>query len=295
MAPIMDIPNEKDYEKMAKIAEAIGVKYTTPTEESNKPQPISQIAELDRKNWIVVPEIKDGKFIKDSYSFEMSPKRISYDASVEKVGKELEINYKNTGKDSLGREFVGNNNWRESLMLNQGLGVKTPNMKQEIDYLHLLYLGSQDKIKVYDTSGKQVDSKLCEKLLMDTIKKQSPWRAEWIDTDYKTNGEDLESRSGHIFDKKGNIINYDSEILHEDTLKKNKQIDVIDFITKNHTKQGHISKDVKSGSFYFWKPGSDNNSVARFNANAGRASVNCYWVPSGGGPSLGVRAAKLRE
>ena len=227
----------------------------------------TQIAELDRSNWIVVPMKEGNKFVKDSYAFDISPARLSYSPAVEKVGKELGVNYKNTSKDSLGREFVGNNNWKESMMLPQFLGVKATNLNEEVDYMHLLYLGSQNKIKVYDVSGKQVDSKLCEKLLMDKIQPKAPWRANWIDADYKTGEQGLEVHSNHIFDKQGNIINYKSEILSEDTLKENKQIDVINFITKNHTSQGQISKNVKSGDFYSYSPGNDNNSVSWLDAD----------------------------
>ncbi len=254
-----------------------------------------QIAELDRSNWIVVPKKEGNDFVKDSYAFDMSPARLAYSPAVEKVGKELEINYKNTSKDSLGREFIGKNNWKQSMMLPQFLGVKATNLSEELDYLHLLYLGSQNKIKVFDVSGKKVDSKLCEKLLMDSIKVQSPWRANWVDADYKTGEKGLEIHSNHVFDKQGKIINYKSEVVDSNTLMEDKQIDVVDYITKNHTSQGHVTGKVKKGTFYFWHPRSDNNSVAGFGAGSDRAVLVCGWGPSYWGSFLGVRAAKLRE
>jgi len=250
-----------------------------------------QIADLDRNNWIVVPH----EFTGGKYSLEMNPARISSCSAVERVGKDLEINYKNTSKDSLGREFVGTNNWKESLMLNQFLGVKTPNMKEEIDYLDVLYLGSQGVVKVYDVSGKQVDSKLCEKYLMDTIGGKSLWRAEWIDNDFKKKGKNLEVRFNHIFDKEGNAVNYESEVLDGNTLMKDEQVDVIDFITENHTSQGHVHKKVNAGNFYSYFPRDDDNSVAAFGANSVRAVLDCNRGPSVRNSSLGVRAAKLRE
>ena len=290
MAPRINIPNKEDFERAKKILELSKVNYSIP--KNNK---INQIAELDRKDWIVVPKKEGNEFVKDSYAFDISPARLSYNSAVKKVGKKLNIDYKNTGEDSLGRGFVGNNDWNQSLMLNQFLGVKTPNMKEEIDYLHLLYLGSQDKIKVWDVSGKQVDSKLCEKLLIDTIKPKSPWRGEFIDANYKTNGNDLEVHSEHVFNNNGNIKDYQSEILDKDTLMQDKKIDVIDFIIKNNTSQGHVSKKVKSGNFNFWYPRRDNNSVAGFFAVSYWASLNCFGIPSYRNSVLGVRAAKLRE
>ena len=293
MAPIIEVSEET----LKTLNSSV---YTRRDDLENKSK---QIAELDRSNWIVVPKKNGNKFIKDSFAFEVDSARLSYSPAVEKVGKELGINNpQNTSKDSLGREFIGDNNWKDSLRLVQGLGAKTTNLKEEVDYLHLLYLGSQNKIKVFNVSGKQVDSKLCEKLLMDSIKVQSPWRANWIDASYKTkwiNNDNkdekiLEVHYNHIFDKQGNIIDYKSEVLDENTLKEDKWIDVIDFIIKNHTSQGHISKKVKSGNFYSHIPRSDDNSVARFGASGDGAYLNCGGNPSGRCAILGVRAAKLR-
>lgn len=264
----------------------------------------TQIAELDRSKWVVVPQEEGKKFKAISgYSFEANPGRLAYSPAVKKVATELNktlendlrINYKNTSKDSLNREFIGNNNWTESMILPQYLGVKSKNMSEEVDYLNLLYLGSQNKIKVFDVSGKQVDSKLCEKLLMDKIKVQSPWRSNWIDANYKTGEQGLEVHSNHTFDKKGKIIDYKSEVLSEDTLKENEQIDVIDFITKNHTSQGQISKDVKSGDFYSYPPGSDNNSVSGLYADSGRADLDSYRIPSIRDSGIGVDVVAPRK
>jgi hypothetical protein len=250
-----------------------------------------QIAELDRSSWIVIPH----EFTNGKYSLEMNPARISHNPAIEKAGKELGINYKNTSKDSLGREFAGNNNWFQFLRLNQGLGVKTPTLEEEVDYLHLLYLGSQNKLKVYDVSGKQVDSELCGKYLMDIIESKYPWRAEYIDNDFKTNGKMIEVHYNHTFDRNGNIADFNSEVLDENTLMEDMGIDVIDFITKNHTNQGLPNKNVESGRFHSWTPRSDNNSVAWFVADVGGSGLYCCGYPSDGGASLGVRAAKLRE
>ena len=207
----------------------------------------------------------------------------------------LRINYKNSQEDSLGRGFIGNNNWDESLILSQFLGVKGSNMFEQVDYLHLLYLGSQDKIKVYDVSGKKIDYKLCEKLLVDKIKSQSHEGGNWIDADYKTSKKVLEVHSDHIFDNRGNIINYKSEVLDNDTLMENKLIDVIDFITKNHTSQGHISKKVKKGNFSSYFPRSYNDSVARFFAVVGGSVLICSRYPSSRNSNLGVDVVAPRK
>ncbi|MGD9275686.1 MAG: hypothetical protein PVJ67_00775, partial [Candidatus Pacearchaeota archaeon] len=70
------------------------------------------------------------------------------------------------------------------------------------------------------------------------------------------------------------------------------QINFVDYIIKNHTPQGHISKEVKSGNLYYWSPRSDNNSVAWFGVDSVRAFLDCYGDPSGRISGLGVRAVR---
>lgn len=109
---------------------------------------------------------------------------------------------------------------------------------------------------------------------------RNPWRAEWLDADFKVKNKKL-----HI----------NSEVLDKNTLMEDKQISLEDYLFNNHTSQGLPSKKVKSGDLYYWYPRSDNNSVAGFDADSNRAYLVCYWGPSGRGSNLGVRAAKQRE
>jgi len=262
--------------------------------------PIIQISELDRSDWIVVP-VEVGKKFKSisGCSFEINPARLSYSPAVEEVGKELGLTFANTSEDSLGRKFIGGNsragNWFEFGMLAQFLGTHMTNMKEELDYLHLLYLGSQNKVKVYDVSGRQVNSKLCEKFLIDSIAEQSPSRREHVDATYEVGENGLEVHSRHIFNKDRKIIGYTSEVLDEDTLMEDKQIDAINYITKNHTSQGYFSKKVKPGSFCFCYPrkGVLFLSVTMLGVSGrNRVFLHCNEGPFFRDPSLGIRVAK---
>ena len=250
---------------------------------------LKQIAELNQSNWIVVPIKENGKFQPDSRAFVHSQERVPYNEAVKKIEKELGFNIK-ISRDSLDREFSGNIDWFEAGMLNQALGVKTPYAKQEVDYLHLLYLGSQGKIKVFENLGKQIKKDLCKKLFEDKVKEQSPWRASWLDNDFKTNGKNLNVNYNHIFDREKNILYSKSEVLDGNTLRQRKQIDVLDYITANHTTQGLIHKNVKSGNFYSFPPRSDDNSSAGFDVDSGRADLSCNWDPSDRNGNLGVES-----
>lgn len=253
------------------------------------------IAEIDKKNWIVIPE----EFTNGKYRAEMSPGRLAFNSAVEKAGKELVINYQNSSRDSLGREFVGNNNWFDSLKLNLALGVGTPDLREFIDYGNLLYQGMNGKIKVYDVSGNQLNPEFLKNLFDDyffTIRNSQ--RANWFDADFKEENGGLYLNSKHILDSKGNLIPDSHKILDKDTLMKDRTLGISldNYILKNHTSQGLPSKKVKYGDFYYFFPGSyDNNSVASFNAISDRAILYCYGDPLGRNSDLGVFSIARNE
>jgi len=125
---------------------------------------------------------------------------------------------------------------------------------------------------------------------------RSPWRAEWIDADFKVKGKDLHINYNHILDSSGNPIPKNSEILDKNTLMedKNPGISLEDYLNNNHTNQGLPNKSIHSGDLYYWYPRSDNNSVAWFSTGSDWTYLLCYRNPSSQYPSLGVRAAKQR-
>jgi hypothetical protein len=247
---------------------------------------ISQIVELPKEQtdkWIRLPS----DFTKRPDAF-MSPGRLAYCSPVEEAGKRLGVNYKNTSKDSLYRDFIGNNNWFESNRLNRALGadnlkVATPITREFVNFGNLLYQGINGKIKVYDKSGKLLDQKYLSNLFEDLFVVKSPFRAHFLDADFKMENGVLHLHEKHIFNDSGNIINYCSESLDKNTLMTDKTpgISLINFLTKNHTSQGFPNKNVQKGDFYYWPPAEDNDSVARFNAGSGGAGFYC-----GGNPSL---------
>jgi hypothetical protein len=126
----------------------------------------------------------------------------------------------------------------------------------------------------------------------DITEVKNPWRAEWIDADFKTKGRNLYVNSSHILDSKGNLIPQVSEILDRNTLMIDSRISLGDFLHRNNTSQGLPTKNVESGGLYYWYPRSDNNSVARFGAGSGRTSFDCDGNPSSRDSDLGVRAVR---
>ena len=123
---------------------------------------------------------------------------------------------------------------------------------------------------------------------------RNPWRAEWLDADFKTRGRDLLINYNHVLDSSGNFVSQNSEILDKDTLMKDRTpgISLEDYLNNNHTSQGLPTKKVQSGDLYYWYPRSDDNSVVRFDADSDRANLNCGRDPSDQYSDLGVRAVR---
>lgn len=121
---------------------------------------------------------------------------------------------------------------------------------------------------------------------------RNPWRAEWIDADFKVEGKDLIVYF-HTFEN-GKIVRK-SEKLDKNTLMRDKTPRIsLESWLEDSTKQGLPKNVVKSGDLYYWAPDKDNNSVARFDADFGGAGLSCFRNPSGGNANLGVRAARKR-
>ncbi|MDD5649475.1 MAG: hypothetical protein PHF86_03530 [Candidatus Nanoarchaeia archaeon] len=129
----------------------------------------------------------------------------------------------------------------------------------------------------------------------DIIEVRDPWRAEWLDADFKVKNKKLYINYNHILDSKGNLIPKNLELL-ENCLMEDKTpgIDLESWLN-NSIKQGLPKKDVNSGSLYYYCPMKDNNSVVGFVAGSGGASLDCSGNPHDASVALGVRPAKIFE
>ena len=120
---------------------------------------------------------------------------------------------------------------------------------------------------------------------------RDPWRAEWLDADFKVEKKDLMVYS-HIFDN-GKIIKKKQK-LDSNTLMLDKTPGIsLDDWLKDSTNQGLPKENILDGDLYYWAPMKDNNSVGWFYAFSGWAYLSCNWYPSDLSDSLGVRAVKL--
>ena len=125
----------------------------------------------------------------------------------------------------------------------------------------------------------------------DITEVRSPWRAEWIDADFKVKDGKLYVNSNHVLDSNGNLIPQNSEVLSRTTLMEDKRISLEDWL-QNPTKQGFPTKKTSSGDLFYYNPRDDDNSVAEFYARGGWPYFDCDRSPSGRYSSLGVRAVR---
>jgi len=279
-------------ETTPKKAEALRQLGFNPLEIQAEQSQVEQIAEPNRKNWIVIPQ----EFSGWKYILEVDPARLSHSPAVEKAANELKINnYKNTATDSLERDFIGNNNWQESLRLNLALGSKTPTLEESTTFGRLLFQGAKEGLKVYDVLGNQIDEKILEQYFNDIYQVKSPLREEWFDANFKTKGKKLYIHYNHALNCQGNLSPKNRKVLSKNTLMQNKTpgISLEDWL-KNPTKQGLPTDRIQYGDAYYWAPAplSNNNSVARLDANSVRFNLICDAYPSSRYSGLGVRAAK---
>ena len=188
-----------------------------------------------------------------------------------------------------------NKNTFEFLRTNHALGGRTFFMNEFVDYGRLLFLGMRGKIKrgVYNVAGKKLDKKTLESYWKDIFAVGRNWRAELFDAIFQSKGRDLKIYQNHTFSNDGKFVKFDSNLLDERTLMKDKTpgISLEDYLNSNHTSQGLPNKNVKSGDLYYWFSESE-NSAARFDAGPNWAGLGCNWDPLGRFPGLGARTVK---
>ena len=168
-----------------------------------------------------------------------------------------------------------NKNWSEGHKLLQANGERMLILPEFIEFLKYCKINNPE---IYE----------------EITEVRSPWRAEWIDADFKVKGKDLFINYNHILDSNGNLIPKNSEPLDRNILMKDKipGISLDDYLNRNHTSQGFPNKKIESGDLYYWCPDKDNNSVAGFNALSVGASLVCNRNSSYQNSNLGVRAVR---
>ncbi len=180
-------------------------------------------------------------------------------------------------------------NWYQSHEALHAEDFEMLTLRQFVDFLNLL-----KSKKAFDGKGNKVSSSELEDILKEITEQRGPWRAEWLDADFQVVKDKLHLNYEHRY-VQGKLQPQRSEPL-QGCLMENRTpgIDLDDYL-KRATSQGMPPADVKSGSLYYWKPMSDNNSVARFRAFAGGVDLDCRGDPQRSSAALGVRRSRAKN
>ena len=158
-----------------------------------------------------------------------------------------------------------------------------------------LLVSSQAK----DLEGNLLGEKECKRVLREIIGKENPWRAEWLDANFKyldsKGNPTAKSKKGTFYIdyshklQSGVLVPTREVVLPH--LEESKCLDLNSLMSDSNS-QGIPNLSVVSGNdIYFYRPLKDNNSVARFVAGSGRALLYCCWDADDSNASLGVRYA----
>ncbi len=213
--------------------------------------------------------------------------RLSYDdPQVQSAAQRLGLTISNTAQEQNGRQYIGNINWKEALSLNLTMGNRTLKPREGIDFLLLLEEGIKEKIVVYNGAQQPVPKEKLNQIYDEIVGVRDPLRGEWLDADYKTINNELWIYSDHIL--QGNTL---EPRIKEKLLSclTGKGVNV-----KLSTFNGQGMPTENGNDIYYYNPDKDNNSVAKFVADSGRARFNCGGDPSCRDGGLGVRAVRAK-
>jgi len=256
---------------------------------------IKQVSELDKKEkgkWIVMPR----DFSNLGYDLAISPGRLAYSPAVEKAGKTLDLNLKNTAKDSLNRYFVGRIKWNQAMKLNLLMGNRSLMPIEAVNFWYLLNEGAKENIAVHTNDGKKLKIEDLKKIRNDVIKSKSPARGEWLDANFEKNENGFYLNSNHILQNNELVPKYSKEVM-KNTLRKGKGISIESlFETKNTqgfpTRKNNLfsRKKTKKGNINYFPPVEDHNDlVGRIYTGNDWSDIGFRWNPFVSIPDLGIR------
>jgi len=150
------------------------------------------------------------------------------------------------------------------------------NLREFADFLLLLKSGNAE-----DGLGNKISKLDLQTLYLDITEKRDPYRAEWLDAEFKDKNGNLHINYSHRFKGK-KLTPLKSEPL-ETCVMKNCEVELSSF-----NKQGMPTKE--GTDFNCWYP--VDGRVAWFDAYAGRAGLYCDGYPDDSNGGLGVRVAR---
>ena len=180
-------------------------------------------------------------------------------------------------------------NWTQAHEALAASGNYMLRLRQYVDFLAGLQAN-----KLYDGAGKHLSKAESLHIFNQITEVRDPWRAEWLDADFKLVNKVLRMNYGHRI-KAGRLVPLHSEPLDACLMEAGTPgISLEDWLSRA-TRQGMPPEDVQDGGLHYWQPPPDGNSVAWFRADACGAVLCCSWGPRVSDAALGVRPARARQ
>lgn len=222
--------------------------------------------------------------------------RLGVNKKVRSAVKTLRYSISNTAKEATSdREYVGNIDWRQALILNLSLGGGTLSPRRFVDFLALLESGN-----AIDGNGRRIPKEKLIEIFNEITQVRDLYRGEWLDADFKyldekfrpvkpdKNGE-FWFCSSHNLSPFGNLNPAYKRRLETCLMEyRAPGINLNDWI-RNATAQGLPSQNISNGDLYYWCLNKDNDSVARFEVGSGLAALCCGVYSAYHSPLLGAR------
>jgi len=165
----------------------------------------------------------------------------------------------------------GYNHQEQQRLLHENLALMT-NLNNSLA-LDILCLDGE----AYDGTGKIIDSSILKTLYRERHKAKGLLRGENIGASFKfieKRKERIMHIGQHSLESEMNVIELYSP-LDSDTLRVYREIDLSDYVRKNHTNQGLPRKKVREGSFLYYPP--EDGKVTRLGAESSKTYLYCKW------------------
>ena len=215
--------------------------------------------------------------------------RLGMNLSIERIKSGLGFAVANTGQEQDGTNYIGNINWAQALKLNLGLGAKTLNPRQGIDFLVDLKDGIEGRKVLHYASGKVIPNQVLQRVFNEIVEVRNPYRAEWFDADFKVVKGVLHINYDHQLGAKGVLTPRFSEPLEAYLDGSGVKVSLSEF-----NRQGLATKKNDRGEILYWKPLPDNDSVARFSADSYGTVLSCDGDATVVNSRLGVRQVRKK-
>jgi hypothetical protein len=166
-------------------------------------------------------------------------------------------------------------NWNQTHEELQKENLRMPTIPQFLEYLKFLQNGYQDRSEALT--------------ILDDVLKVGNWRSEWLDAKFdEINGQMVISYNHRIVNNVLKAQN-ENEVLLPDYLKEDCWADIFGSANVQGLSTRKLGSSYEQGkNAYFWFPRS--GRVAWFDADSGRAGLDCNWDPANSYSSLGVFA-----